>query len=209
MSGSSSPPHFTFNVNAVGGGSGGSSPGHASGDSGKNKNQDQGRGTTNPGQNSMLIQVVKRGRLQFYINKGEHLKLGNGYLQVAETTRIPRRIIFTTHGFHYAGPNHVFTTITDALLVPISFNQEKCSDLYLPPFFSLPLLRDNIILLLRNTIHGTQMGHTATECDIPENIQNRTDYRLVVTCPTLFGSNSENIESSLGSMVVLEMEFDS
>ncbi|KAH9960114.1 hypothetical protein BC827DRAFT_1155908 [Russula dissimulans] len=234
MSGSSSPPNFTFNVNAVGGGGGGgSSPGYGFGDSGQNKNQDTGRGTTNPGQESMMVHVVKRERITFDVTIGNFVKPGgNGHIIVythpqatdytlqtarikaSETTRIPKRFVCTAlgynivHGSYPGGPNDKFAIVVDVLLVPISFKQEVYSDLYLSSHMGIPLLRDNIILLRRIAVHGMYRGHKVKECDIPENVRNRTGYRLVVTCPSIDGNYLlAHSENALGLAVVLEMEF--
>ena len=104
----------------------------------------------------------------------------------------------------------------DVLLVPLSFDVRKCYNLYLEPFnpksqswiVGTRRLRDNIIRLRRFAVRGENVTCAAEQCDIPEEIRKRQDYRLVVTCPVYrlhYPGDIRDIERGL--YVQLEMEF--
>jgi len=88
---------------------------------------------------------------------------------------------------------------------------QTCFHLYLPQRHGLAGnsargLRDNVILLRRVAAHGAHYVSAATECDIPEEVRNRTDYRLVVTCPAL--NHVMQIRDVFNIRLLLEMEYD-
>ncbi|KAH9958421.1 hypothetical protein BC827DRAFT_1219435 [Russula dissimulans] len=152
-----------------------------------------------------------------------------GFISVIPAPRLPRRVVLTAECYHGGrAPDNTFAFTVDVLLVPTSFNMETCFHLYLGPrqkgYEGIRRLRDDIILLRRIAAHGMDVGVAAEQCDIPEDIQNRTDYRLVVTCPVLYftspsegpaeeGSTEEESAeepsgpSGDGFFILLEMEF--
>ena len=65
-------------------------------------------------------------------------------------------------------------------------------------------LRDNIILLRRFGVRGEYSTCAVDQWDVPEDIRNGPDYRLVVACPVL-GHSIKG--SEVGLYVQLEMEF--
>jgi hypothetical protein len=126
-------------------------------------------------------------------------------IKAAETTRIPKRFVYTASAYNiFTGYTGRFSVIADVLLVPISFKQEAYFDLYDSRQYYVPLLRDNIIFLRRITLDGIYTGRKAKVCDIPENVRNRAGYRLVVTCAYLEGFPGKS-DACVG--LVLEMEF--
>ncbi|KAH9959324.1 hypothetical protein BC827DRAFT_511707 [Russula dissimulans] len=196
-------PTFIFNG---GGGGGGHSPSLGSG---KNNNQDIGTGTTNSGQHSMLLTRRERVNIDLIPNfTGDE-----GHITIAPGARIPERLVLTARGGHRGTPPiNTFSFILDVLLVPIHHNMETCHDLYLDPFIPEPgnwhigisSLRDNIILLRRMVVRGAPDALAAEQWDIQEDLRNRIDYRLVVTCPMLHWAGEAHDVSIL---LLLEMEF--
>jgi len=90
---------------------------------------------------------------------------------------------------------------------------ETCFKLYLNPFrpnaeseswnMGTRCLRDNIILLRKFAVQGEFVAFVVEELDIPEDIRNATNYRLVITCPSLHTHSFSNF----GATLQLEMEF--
>jgi len=197
-------PTYVFNGgNGGGGGGGGGGPNGSWG-------QDTGTGKTNPGQHDSML-LTRREQVNIDIVRNYSIE--KGHITFVPTARIPKRIVLTTNCFNIGGfPNNTFTYIVDVLLVPISFNMQTCFHLYLDPFHKLQQswymgtrgIRDNIILLRRMAIQGMHVGCAVEQCDIPEEVRNKTDYRLVVTCPVLhFGSSVDKFSL----FALLEMEF--
>ncbi|KAH9958434.1 hypothetical protein BC827DRAFT_1219486 [Russula dissimulans] len=193
-------PFLGGNGGAGSGGSGGPGPSHGSG---QNNNQSTGSGTTNPEQQSML----PKRREHVDINQYRTQLHSNRLITVVPTIRIPRRLVLTASCYNNGGGSNAASAfIVDVLLVPLSVNTETCFNLYHPldPGWGANLSprspRDNIILLQRMAVRGMHMACAVKELDIAEDIRNRTDYRLVVTCPTL-GTSSFTL------LLQLEMEF--
>jgi len=196
-----------------GGGSGGPRPnlGSASGRTGQSNNQDTRTGTTNPGQNSMLL----THRQQLNIDLTRNYTPETGHLTIVSTARIPKRVLLTANCLHTGGSmNNTFSFILDVLLVPMSLHMQTCFNLYLDPFIpqtgymhvNTRGLRDNVILLRRMTVQGVHAVCAAEQCDIPEEVRNRTDYRLVVTCPVLYRAHTTTT-TMFSVLLLLEMEF--
>jgi len=178
--------HITFHGGNGGGGGGGGgsravSPGTNTG-SGQNSHQ----GNTGVGQSMLHI-------------RREHLNIDvgsvalTGYITTIPTIRLPRRLTLTANCYCFgtSAPFN-FAFIIDVLLVPLSFNTHTCFDLYLEPFnpasrgwfMGTRRLRDNIISLRRFAVQGELLACAVEQFDIPEDIiRDRTDYRLVITCP--------------------------
>jgi hypothetical protein len=133
------------------------------------------------------------------------------------TRGIPSRLVLTANCYCYRpddsdiGGNR-FKFIVDVLLVPRSFKMKTCSDLYYSssPYHEEPAewriekrrLPGSIILLRRFAVHGQYVACKAEQWNIPQDIRNdRSDYRLVVTCPYL------DSRSPLSLLLQLEMEF--
>ena len=137
--------------------------------------------------------------------------LSRGHITTVPTARMPRRLLLTANCF-VVGGDRKFAFIVDILLIPPSFNAQTCFDLYLEPynpqsrdwFMGTRRIRDNVILLRRFGVQGEGLACTAEQCDIPEDIRNASDYRLVVTVPVFHYS----IEwDERGLFFHLEMEF--
>ena len=137
-----------------------------------------------------------------------------GHITIVPTAgRIPRHLVSTANCCH-AGSliGSRFTFIIDVLLVPSSFNMQTCFNLYLDPdykgpqtwYMSTRSLRDDVILLQRITVQGEYAACAAEQCDIPEDVRSRTDYRLVVTCPVL---HSVWAIDCLSLFLVIEWDF--
>ena len=147
-------------------------------------------------------------------SQATYYSLQTGHLTVVPIARIPRRVVVTATGMRNdpMGTNS-FSGIVDVLLVPVSFTMQTCLDLYLTSFNSssgqpyiagTPSLRDQIFSLRRIAFHGVQMVCVAKQWDISEEIRNRLDYRLVITCPAFYTGGSL-VYCSLS--LLLEMEF--
>jgi len=116
------------------------------------------------------------------------------------------------NGYLFGGSHNDFTFMVDILLVPISFNVQTWTELYLEPFnpaarpwfMGTRRLRDNIILLRRFSAQGAFVACAGDQFDIPEDIRNRSGYRLVITCP-VYQYVASYTERSL--VFQLEMEF--
>jgi hypothetical protein len=152
-------------------------------------------------------------RAEYKFGKKKKKKDETGHMTVIPTTRIPRRLVLTSNSYLFdssVGCN-LYTFMVDVLLVPLSFNMETCFDLYLAPFTSDTASwymgtrspRNNIILLRRIAFHGNHMTMKVKQWDVPEDIRNATDYRLVVTCPALITFSFTNFRV----LLQLEMEF--
>jgi len=113
-------------------------------------------------------------------------------------------------------PGKMFAVLVDVLLVPIQFNMGTCFNLYMDPHFSTQIgssgllstrgLRDNIILLRRMVVRRVDAAFEVEQWDIPENVRDRTDYRLVITCPDLYIGCLQWI-GELSMLLLLELEF--
>ncbi|KAH9958493.1 hypothetical protein BC827DRAFT_567449 [Russula dissimulans] len=151
----------------------------------------------------------------------EHLNVdlgdafAKGYMTTVHTPRLPRRLFLTANCYHYGDQDwkwNKFTFIVDVLLVPLSFNAQTCFDLYLEPFnpqsrpayMGTRRLRDNIILLRKFAVQGEFFTCAVDQFDIPEDLRNRLDYRLVITCPVV---NNFSGCTDRGLFFQLEMEF--
>jgi len=146
----------------------------------------------------------------------EHLNINvgpvdeRGYIKTVPTARMPRRLLLTANCY-VSGADEKFAFLVDVLLVPLSFNVQTCFDLYLEPFnpqstrwyMGTRRIRDNIILLRRLGIQGESLVCAAEQCDIPEDIRNRSDYRLVVTIPVAHDTPGW---TERGLFIHLEME---
>jgi len=125
---------------------------------------------------------------------------------------MPKRLILVANGYQFGGNHNNFTFILDVLLVPLSFNVQTCFDLYLEPFcpgspswfMGTRRLRDNIILLRKFAVQGNYLTCAADQFDIPEDLRNRPDYRLVITIPVYHYAVPL---SDHGLYFQLEMEF--
>jgi len=88
---------------------------------------------------------------------------------------------------------------------------ETCFDLYLDVPHGWPgclrSLRDEVVLLRRIAVTGNLMAVAAEQCDIPEHVRDKTDYRLVITCPVLGIEGGSEMRSMLSLLLLLEMEF--
>ncbi|KAH9959325.1 hypothetical protein BC827DRAFT_1156336 [Russula dissimulans] len=197
-------PTFIFNGGGGGGGSGGPSPSLGS-ESGKNNNQDIGARTIFT-RRAMLR--VERVNIDLMRNSTDQ-----GHITIVPGARIPGRLVLSAECYHRGShPDNAFSFLLDVLLVPIHFNVETCFDLYLDPFIPEPehwnlgirSLRDNIILLRRMVVRGAPDELAAEQWDIREDLRNRIDYRLVVTCPVF--SCSGDVDD-LSVLLLLEMEF--
>ncbi|KAH9961803.1 hypothetical protein BC827DRAFT_1267463 [Russula dissimulans] len=175
------------------GGAGGPGPGIGSG-------TNPGSGIISPPSSTLVIRRERRN-----IEVARNFSLQTGYLNVVSASHVPKpkRIVTTTICFN-SGPfgTNSFSGIIDILLVPLSYPMNICFDLY--QLLNAPSLRDNIILLDRLTFHGAQTLTQATQVDIPEDLRNRVDYQLVVTCPNLYASNY--LMSNLSVSLLLDME---
>ncbi|KAH9958487.1 hypothetical protein BC827DRAFT_1385162 [Russula dissimulans] len=211
--------YITFqggNGGAGGGGGGPASP--ALGGSGTNAGSSQdshqgnlGSETTDPKQ-SML--VIHREHLNINVQPTR----GLGYVTTVPTIRMPRRLVLTANGYHLNRGHFAF--IVDVLLVPLIFDVRTCFDLYLEPFgpgspswfMGSRRLRDNVLLLRRLAVQGTFLICAVEQCDIPEEIRNRADYRLVLTIPVCHlaagsGAQGTSAQEERGLFLQLEMEF--
>jgi hypothetical protein len=154
----------------------------------------------------------------------EHLNInvqptrGLGYVTTVPTIRMPRRLVLTANGYHLNRGHFAF--IVDVLLVPLIFDVRTCFDLYLEPFgpgspswfMGSRRLRDNVLLLRRLAVQGTFLICAVEQCDIPEEIRNRADYRLVLTIPVCHlaagsGAQGTSAQEERGLFLQLEMEF--
>ncbi|KAH9961797.1 hypothetical protein BC827DRAFT_1201927 [Russula dissimulans] len=156
----------------TGAGAGGLGPGVGS-------DTNPGSGITNPVRSMLRIRRDRRkiDIVQLYNTQGRTAEISS--------SRIPKCIVATTT-CTYSGPygnNHSFSGLVDILLVPLSFTN-TCSDIY-DHYNGAPSLRDHIILLDRITPQGAVTFIAATQVDIPEEIRNMVDYRLVVACAWL------------------------
>jgi len=200
--------------NGGGGGGGGGGPASAAFGSGTGTNtgsrqngsqENVESGTTDPGQSMLLIH-----REHLNIDIDAVAADGRGYMTTVPTIRLPKRLVLMANGYNYGGNPNNFTFMIDILLVPLSFNVQTWTDLYLEPFnpnqqpwfMGVRRLRDNIILLRRFAAQGEFVACAADQFDIPEDIRNRSGYRLVVTCPVYqYAKSTEH-----GLCVQLEME---
>jgi len=176
--------HITFHGGNGGGGGGGGSPAFSPGintGSGQNSYQE------NTGADQSMLRIRR-----------EHLNIDvgsvprSGYITTIPSIRMPRRLTLTANCYASGtGSKFNFAFIIDVLLVPLSFNVNTCFDLYLEPFdpasrawfMGTRRLRDNIISLRRFAVQGELLACAVEQFDIPEDIRDRTDYRLVITCP--------------------------
>jgi hypothetical protein len=136
--------------------------------------------------------------------------LQTGHVTIAPTAQIPKRFVLTTLFInHNHSPYDMFAFTVDVLLVPVYFNMQTCPHLYLdqPTSSLMRGLLDNIILLQRIVGHGKGVAMTVDQWGVPEDVRNKTDYKLVVTCPTLYYQVPESPSSRVDLELLLEMEF--
>jgi len=148
------------------------------------------------------------------IDLGPLLGTNEGYITTVPTTSIPRRLVLTANCYYFGSDDdrNDFAFLLDVLLVPPDFNVQTCFDLYLEPYnpqsrawyMGTRRLRDNIILLWRFGVHGKYSKCAVEQWDVPEDVRNGPDYRLVVTCPVMRYSYKG---PERGLFVQLEMEF--
>jgi len=200
-----------------GGTSGGGSPALSPQASTNGQNREQNResnqksGTTSSywGQSTLYIR-----RENVNIDIGPVYASKKGYITIIPTSPMPRRILLTANCYYYGGnnDNYKFSFIIDLLLVPRSFYAESCYDLYQDPYnpeargwyMGTRSLRNNIIRLRRFAAQGDYLLCAAEQCEVPEELRGRDDYRLILTCPTFHEATGV---TARGLYVQLEMEF--
>jgi len=201
--------------NGGGGGGGGTTNGGGSPALSPGTNTGSGRNSSQ-GNHAEPMLFIRRDHLN--IDLGPLAMEGNdGYLATIPTTQLPRRIYLTANCYYFISHDKPckFAFIIDVLLVPLSFDVRKCSDLYLEPFnphsqswyVGTRRLRDNIIRLRRFVVRGEDMTYDVEQCDIPEDIRNRQDYRLAVTCPVYGFFYQPDLDVKSHLYVQVEMEF--